>query len=260
MVRSDAQAIEALLRDFRALISYHPRWYLRANSRSCHVVHCSRNWVNVALPLTVCCVRRISTLSQHSQVQEFYATTVRRVAKSISLYQRSRSTDWRTNQYRQRQHRPLDCRHFLLNAGFHRDDRCTSTRCSPVCRSRCRSSNQHIDRQDQSVFSDNVADQYCTIASNAKGGDDIVTLIKCIGQLVLIKFHCLSSPLFQGLEQQITTAKKAIKWCVSRQHCESSRRASMSSPIEYQAQNKQQVKCNKIALLVFANQYPEADT
>ena len=29
---------------------------------------------------------------------------------------------------------------------------------------------------------------------------------------------------------------------------------------QYQAQNKQQVKCNKIAIVGIANQYPEADT
>ncbi len=36
--------------------------------------------------------------------------------------------------------------------------------------------------------------------------------------------------------------------------------SSQSKPSQYQAQNKQQVKCNKIAIVGIANQYPEADT
>lgn len=35
---------------------------------------------------------------------------------------------------------------------------------------------------------------------------------------------------------------------------------SKPSQYKYQAQNKQQVKCNKIAIVGIANQYPEADT
>ncbi len=58
------------------------------------------------------------------------------------------------------------------------------------------------DRQTSTLIdkincSDNVADQNCTIASNAKGGDDVVTLIKCIGQ-INIKSHCLSNHFFKG--------------------------------------------------------------
>ncbi len=34
----------------------------------------------------------------------------------------------------------------------------------------------------------------------------------------------------------------------------------MSSQYQAQAQNKKQVKCNKIAIVGIANQYPEADT
>lgn len=84
------------------------------------------------------------------------------------------------------------------------------------------------DRQTSTLIdkinrSDDVADQYCTIASNAKGGDDVVTLIKCIGQLITHQIPLSVEPLIQGLEQQITAAKQL-------------RGVSQGSPVNHQGE------------------------
>lgn len=48
---------------------------------------------------------------------------------------------------------------------------------------------------------DNVTTESCTIAANAKGGEDILTLLKCLGQLITHQIPLSLEPLLLGLEQ-----------------------------------------------------------
>ncbi|MCL9773980.1 PfaB family protein [Vibrio methylphosphonaticus] len=64
------------------------------------------------------------------------------------------------------------------------------------------------DRQTSTLIdkinrNDGVSSGYCTIAANAKGGDDVVTLLKCIGQLITHQIPLSVSPLLTGLEHEI---------------------------------------------------------
>ncbi|PSW05951.1 PfaB family protein [Photobacterium lipolyticum] len=48
---------------------------------------------------------------------------------------------------------------------------------------------------------DHVTTESCTVAANAKGGNDILTLLKCIGQLISHQVPLSLDPLLKGLEQ-----------------------------------------------------------
>ncbi|WGV98103.1 PfaB family protein [Vibrio sp. YMD68] len=68
------------------------------------------------------------------------------------------------------------------------------------------------DRQTSTLIdkinrTDEVSHGHCTVASNAKGGEDITTLLKCIGQLITHQIPLSVTPLIEGLEQQINDAK-----------------------------------------------------
>jgi PfaB family protein len=68
------------------------------------------------------------------------------------------------------------------------------------------------DRQTSTLIdkinrTDNVTTESCTVAANAKGGEDIVTLLKCIAQLITHQIPLSLSPLLQGLEEQVNTLK-----------------------------------------------------
>ncbi len=93
----------ALLPGFPRLSRYHPRWYLRASRLWKYLSWRAPapNWVNVALPgavLLQCTPRqRWASIAKCRSLRNLF----RRCKNACSLYKRSRSTDWRTNQYRQ---------------------------------------------------------------------------------------------------------------------------------------------------------------
>ncbi|WP_295890776.1 PfaB family protein [uncultured Vibrio sp.] len=68
------------------------------------------------------------------------------------------------------------------------------------------------DRQTSTLIdkinrTDEVSHGYCTVATNAKGGEDITTLLKCIGQLITHQIPLSVTPLIEGLEKQINDVK-----------------------------------------------------
>ncbi len=70
------------------------------------------------------------------------------------------------------------------------------------------------DRQTSTLIdkinrADQVTTESCTIAANAKGGEDILTLLKCLGQLITHQIPLSLDPLLEGLEQQQTNALSA---------------------------------------------------
>nr|WP_216600958.1 PfaB family protein [Vibrio cyclitrophicus] len=210
VVRSDAQAIEALLPEF-------PRAYLAIiQGDTCVLAGCESSCRALLKKLgkrgiaanRVTAMHTTPALSQHSQVQEFYTQPLfDELPKHIRFISAAGlPTGAPIN---------IDSDSIALSIA---DTFCSTLDFSALIQS-ARQQGARLfvevgaDRQTSTLIdkinrSDNVADQYCTIASNAKGGDDIVTLIKCIGQLITHQIPLSVEPIIQGLEQQVTAAKQ----------------------------------------------------
>ncbi|MFA0309991.1 omega-3 polyunsaturated fatty acid synthase PfaB [Vibrio splendidus] len=210
VVRSDAQAIEALLPEF-------PRAYLAIiQGDTCVLAGCESTCRALLKKLgkrgiaanRVTAMHTTPALSQHNQVREFYTQPLfNELPKHIRFVSAAGlPTGAPIN---------IDSDSIALSIA---DTFCSTLDFTALIQS-ARQQGARLfvevgaDRQTSTLIdkinrSDNVADQYCTIASNAKGGDDIVTLIKCIGQLITHQIPLSVEPLIQGLEQQITTAKQ----------------------------------------------------
>ncbi|MCK8071845.1 PfaB family protein [Vibrio sp. 1CM23M] len=210
VVRSDAQAIEALLPEF-------PRAYLAIiQGDTCVLAGCESTCRALLKKLgkrgiaanRVTAMHTTPALSQHSQVQEFYTQPLfDELPKHIRFISAAGlPTGAPIN---------IDSDSIALSIA---DTFCSTLDFTALIQSaRQQGARLFIevgaDRQTSTLIdkinrSDNVADQYCSIASNAKGGDDIVTIIKCIGQLITHQIPLSVEPLIQGLEQQITAAKQ----------------------------------------------------
>ncbi|ROR18785.1 PfaB family protein [Vibrio crassostreae] len=210
VVRSDAQAIEALLPEF-------PRAYLAIiQGDTCVLAGCESTCRALLKKLgkrgiaanRVTAMHTTPALSQHSQVREFYTQPLfDELPKHIRFISAAGlPTGAPIN---------IDSDSIALSIA---DTFCSTLDFTALIQS-ARQQGARLfvevgaDRQTSTLIdkinrSDDVADQYCTIASNAKGGDDVVTLIKCIGQLITHQIPLSVEPLIQGLEQQITTAKQ----------------------------------------------------
>ncbi|MFA0408988.1 PfaB family protein [Vibrio splendidus] len=210
VVRSDAQAIEALLPEF-------PRAYLAIiQGDTCVLAGCESTCRALLKKLgkrgiaanRVTAMHTTPALSQHRQVREFYTQPLfDELPKHIRFISAAGlPTGTPIN---------IDSDSIALSIA---DTFCSTLDFTALIQS-ARQQGARLfvevgaDRQTSTLIdkinrSNDVADQYCTIASNAKGGDDIVTLIKCIGQLITHQIPLSVEPLIQGLEQQITTAKQ----------------------------------------------------
>ncbi|MCX2759965.1 PfaB family protein [Vibrio sp. Sgm 22] len=210
VVRSDAQAIEALLPEF-------PRAYLAIiQGDTCVLAGCESTCRALLKKLgkrgiaanRVTAMHTTPALSQHSQVREFYTQPLfDELPKHIRFISAAGlPTGAPIN---------IDSDSIALSIA---DTFCSTLDFTALIQS-ARQQGARLfvevgaDRQTSTLIdkinrSDNVADQYCSIASNAKGGDDVVTLIKCIGQLITHQIPLSVEPLIQGLEQQITAAKQ----------------------------------------------------
>ncbi|MEZ8193691.1 PfaB family protein [Vibrio cortegadensis] len=210
VVRSDAQAIEALLPEF-------PRAYLAIiQGDTCVLAGCESTCRALLKKLgkrgiaanRVTAMHTTPALSQHSQVREFYTQPLfDELPKHIRFISAAGlPTGAPIN---------IDRDSIALSIA---DTFCSTLDFTALIQS-ARQQGARLfvevgaDRQTSTLIDkinrgDNVADQYYSIASNAKGGDDVVTLIKCIGQLITHQIPLSVEPLIQGLEQQITTAKQ----------------------------------------------------
>ena len=207
VVRSDAQAIEALLPEF-------PRAYLAIiQGDTCVLAGCENTCRALLKKLgkrgiaanRVTAMHTIPALSQHNQVQEFYTQPLfDELPKHIRFISAAGLPTGKPIN--------IDSDSIALSIA---DTFCSTLDFTALIQS-ARQQGARLfvevgaDRQTSTLIdkinrSDNVADQYCSIASNAKGGDDVVTLIKCIGQLITHQIPLSVEPLIQGLEQQITT-------------------------------------------------------
>ncbi|CDT20654.1 PfaB, omega-3 polyunsaturated fatty acid synthase [Vibrio coralliirubri] len=210
VVRSDAQAIEALLPEF-------PRAYLAIiQGDTCVLAGCESTCRALLKKLgkrgiaanRVTAMHTTPALSQHSQVREFYTQPLfDELPKHIRFISAAGlPTGAPIN---------IDSDSIALSIA---DTFCSTLDFTALIQS-ARQQGARLfvevgaDRQTSTLIdkinrSDSVADQYCTIASSAKGGDDVVTLIKCIGQLITHQIPLSVEPLVQGLEQQITAVKQ----------------------------------------------------
>ncbi|MFA0305755.1 PfaB family protein [Vibrio splendidus] len=210
VVRSDAQAIEALLPEF-------PRAYLAIiQGDTCVLAGCESTCRALLKKLgkrgiaanRVTAMHTTPALSQHSQVREFYTQPLfDELPKHIRFISAAGLPTGA----------PIDIDSDSIALSI-ADTFCSTLDFTALIQS-ARQQGARLfvevgtDRQTSTLIdkinrSDDVADQYCTIASNAKGGDDVVTLIKCIGQLITHQIPLSVEPLIQGLEQQNTAAKQ----------------------------------------------------
>ncbi len=210
VVRCDSASIEALLPEF-------PRAYLAIiQGDTCVLAGCEATCRALLKKLgkrgiaanRVTAMHTTPALSQHSQVTEFYTqplcdqlpTNIKFISAAGLLPQN--------------QNVPVNIDSQSI-ANSIADTFCTTLDFTALIRT-AREQGARLfveigaDRQTSTLIdkinrTDNVTTESCTIAANAKGGEDIVTLLKCIAQLITHQIPLSLSPLLQGLEEQVNT-------------------------------------------------------
>ncbi|MGC9403821.1 PfaB family protein [Vibrio genomosp. F10 str. 9ZC157] len=206
VVRSDAAAIKALLPEF-------PRAYLAIiQGDTCVLAGCEETCRALLKKLgkrgipanRVTAMHTTPAWSQHEQIREFYTQPV-----FDELPEHIRFISAAEN-------RPVDIDSQSIARSI-ADTFCSTLDFTSLIRS-ARKQGAHLfievgaDRQTSTLIdkinrTDEVANEYCTVATNAKGGEDIMTLLKCIGQLITHQIPLSVTPLIEGLEQQMNRAK-----------------------------------------------------
>ncbi|PSU45424.1 PfaB family protein [Photobacterium frigidiphilum] len=212
VVRCDSASIEALLPEF-------PRAYLAIiQGDTCVLAGCEATCRALLKKLgkrgiaanRVTAMHTTPALSQHSQVTEFYTqplcdqlpTNIKFISAAGLLPQN--------------QNVPVNIDSQSI-ANSIADTFCTTLDFTALIRT-AREQGARLfveigaDRQTSTLIdkinrTDNVTTESCTVAANAKGGEDIVTLLKCIAQLITHQIPLSLSPLLQGLEEQVNTLK-----------------------------------------------------
>jgi PfaB family protein len=208
VVRCDSTSIEALLPEF-------PRAYLAIiQGDTCVLAGCEATCRALLKKLgkrgiaanRVTAMHTTPALSQHSQVTEFYTqplcdqlpTDIKFISAAGLLPQN--------------QNVPVNIDSQSI-ANSIADTFCTTLDFTALIRT-AREQGARLfveigaDRQTSTLIdkinrTDNVTTESCTVAANAKGGEDIVTLLKCIAQLITHQIPLSLSPLLQGLEEQV---------------------------------------------------------
>lgn len=206
VVRSDAAAIEVLLPDF-------PRAYLAIiQGDTCVIAGCEDECRRLLKKLgkrgiaanRVTAMHTPPALSQHQQVVAFYQQPICDVLPEHIRFI-SASGLLPNNADKPVSIESQSIAHSIA------DTYCTMLDFTALIRS----ARQHgaglfvevgADRQtctliDKINRADNVTNENATIAVNAKGGEDILTLLKCIGQLISHQTPLSLEPLISGLEQ-----------------------------------------------------------
>lgn len=210
VVRCDSTSIEALLPEF-------PRAYLAIiQGDTCVLAGCEATCRALLKKLgkrgiaanRVTAMHTTPALSQHSQVTEFYTqplcdqlpTNIKFISAAGLLPQNKNV--------------PVNIDSQSI-ANSIADTFCTTLDFTALIRT-AREQGARLfveigaDRQTSTLIdkinrTDNVTTESCTVAANAKGGEDIVTLLKCIAQLITHQIPLSLSPLLQGLEEQVNT-------------------------------------------------------
>ncbi|MEZ8824430.1 PfaB family protein [Vibrio amylolyticus] len=206
VVRSDAASIEALLPEF-------PRAYLAIiQGDTCVLAGCEETCRALLKKLgkrgiaanRVTAMHTAPAWRQHEQIREFYTQPV-----FDELPEHIRFISAAEN-------RPVDIDSESIALSI-ADTFCSTLDFTSLIRSaRTQGARLFVevgaDRQTSTLIdkinrTDEVSHGHCTVASNAKGGEDITTLLKCIGQLITHQIPLSVTPLIEGLEQQINDAK-----------------------------------------------------
>ncbi|MGF1776964.1 PfaB family protein [Vibrio nomapromontoriensis] len=217
VVRSDAPAIEALLPEY-------PRAYLAIiQGDTCVLAGCEASCRALLKKLgkrgiaanRVTAMHTTPALSQHDQVREFYTQPLFdnlpehiRFISAAGLPAHGQDSATPDNH-------PIRIDSASIAKSI-ADTFCSTLDFTSLIRSaRKQGARLFIevgaDRQTSTLIdkinrSDDVSSDYCTIAVNAKGGDDVVTLLKCIGQLITHQIPLSVTPLLTGLEREINHA------------------------------------------------------
>ncbi|MGF1877481.1 PfaB family protein [Photobacterium frigidiphilum] len=212
VVRCDSTSIEALLPEF-------PRAYLAIiQGDTCVLAGCEATCRALLKKLgkrgiaanRVTAMHTTPALSQHSQVTEFYTQPLcDELPMDIKFISAAGLLP-------QNQNVPVSIDSQSI-ANSIADTFCTTLDFTALIRT-AREQGARLfveigaDRQTSTLIdkinrTDNVTTESCTVAANAKGGEDIVTLLKCIAQLITHQIPLSLSPLLQGLEEQVNILK-----------------------------------------------------
>ncbi len=221
VVRSDATAIEALLPEF-------PHAYLAIiQGDTCVLAGCEQQCRSLLKKLgkrgiaanRVTAMHTTPALSQHKQVTEFYHQPL---CDDLPEHIRFISA---AGLQPQNQDQPVHMDSQSIAASI-ADTFCSILDFNALVRS-AREQGARLfievgaDRQTCTLIDkinrvDSVMNQSgtaatSTVASNAKGGEDILTLLKCIGQLVSHQIPLSLDPLIKGLEQYQVTSEITLE-------------------------------------------------
>ncbi|MGF1734202.1 PfaB family protein [Photobacterium satsumensis] len=210
LVRSEPAAIEALLPDF-------PRAYLAIiQGDTCILAGCEQSCRTLLKQLgkrgiasnRVTAMHTTPALSQHAQVTDFYSQPLCDVLPHhIRFISAAELLPQNANQ-------PVSIDRQSIATSI------AGTFCSTLdFTSLIRAAREHgarlfielgADRQTSTLIdkinrADKVTDSLA-VATNAKGGDDIQTLLKCIAQLITKQVPLSISPLVDGLARQLATS------------------------------------------------------
>ena len=206
VVRSEPAAIEALLPEF-------PHAYLAIiQGDTCVLAGCENDCRALLKKLgkrgiaanRVTAMHTTPALSQHSQVTEFYNQPLCEVLPEHIRFISAAGL------LPQNQNVPVSIDSQSI-ANSIADTFCSTLDFTALIRS-AREQGARLfveigaDRQTSTLIdkinrADNVTTESCTVAANAKGGEDILTLLKCIGQLISHQVPLSLDPLLKGLEQ-----------------------------------------------------------
>lgn len=216
VVRCDPQTIESLLPDF-------PHAYLAIiQGDTCVIAGCETSCRDLLKKLgkrgiaanRVTAMHTEPAMSQHKQVTEFYTQPLcDELPKHIRFISAAGLLSHNQDLPIQ-----MNCQSIANSIA---DTYCSKLDFTALIRSaRTQGARLFIevgaDRQtctliDKINRADNVINDHVTVATNAKGGEDISTLLKCLAQLVSHQIPLSLNPLIEGLEQYQYSSEKTLE-------------------------------------------------
>ena len=220
VVRSDAKTIEALLPEF-------PRAYLAiVQGNTCVIAGCEIQCRELLARMKkrgiaanrVTAMHTAPAMEEHSNVEQFYIqplleslpTDIKFISAASGDSTVSNATAGLDGQVIARSIADTFCNTLDFTALIHSAQKQGATLFVELGadRQNCTLIDK-IAKQDRQCGSKSSDFPCCTVPTNAKGGDDITTLLKALGQLISHRVPLSVTPLIDGLHREIALAHLA---------------------------------------------------
>ncbi|ACJ30243.1 Omega-3 polyunsaturated fatty acid synthase PfaB [Shewanella piezotolerans WP3] len=227
VVRSDAKAIEALLPEF-------PRAYLAiVQGDTCVIAGCEIQCRELLARMKkrgiaanrVTAMHTAPAMEEHRNVEQFYdqplleslPTDIKFISAASGDSTVSNTTTGIDSQIIARSIADTFCNTLDFTALIHSAQKQGATLFVELGadRQNCTLIDK-IAKQDRQCGSKSSDFPCCTVPTNAKGGDDITTLLKALGQLISHRVPLTVSPLIDGLNRQIALEQLASAACAKQ--------------------------------------------